>query len=43
MANSGTQFHPRVVDVLARLVEEDLRASGKRVAGALQPPEVLRA
>ena len=43
MANSGTQFHPGVVDVLARLVEEDLRASGERVAGALRPPEVLRA
>ncbi len=32
--NAGTQFHPGVVDVLARLVEEDLRARGERIAGA---------
>ena len=43
LANSGTQFHPRVTGVLARLVEEDLRARGARVAGARRPVEALPA
>jgi len=36
---SATQFHPEVVRVLAKLVEEDLRARGAQAAGAIRPPE----
>ncbi len=36
LANSGTQFRPDVVDILTRLVEEDLRARGSRIIGTPQ-------
>ena len=39
LANSGTQFHPGVVEVLARIIEEEMRARGSRiVAGCVQAP-----
>ena len=31
LACSGTQFHPGVVDVLARIIEEEMRARGSRI------------
>ena len=33
MRNSGTQFHPDVVDVVTRLVERDMRVRGERIVG----------
>ena len=43
LGNSGSQFHPKVVAVLAKLVEEDLRARGAQAAGPLVAAEALGA
>jgi putative nucleotidyltransferase with HDIG domain len=36
LLNSGTQFRPEVVAVLTRVIENDLRRRGRRLAGAQQ-------